>query len=344
MSALTDKYVDAVVQHLPEPSRNEIAEEISAIISDMVEGRLNDQHRADPEVIRSVERQTLEELGDPAALARRYADHPQHLIGPNLYPVYVRLLQWFLPIVGVIAFAINALVYSLTAPVVAIGDLLGASIGNTVVALLSWFASITILLAAVERIVPQEHLARFPGSRTRAWSVDQLDESVSPGASVRSESVLSIVFLVLFASVPLLPTTLFYVGHLNDGSTFVNPDLWPGWILGFWALIAVLIAVEVWKLIVGRLTRSLVVTSVVVDVLAAVLLTVAVLTQQVIHPDLAAASGPGGAGGALEWVLVAAIWFVTVWDQIATIRAYRSRLTNGGGAKRAARRVARRRR
>src|SRR5690625_4234344 len=39
MRALTAKYIDSVVRHLPEDSRADIAHEISGLISDMIEGR-----------------------------------------------------------------------------------------------------------------------------------------------------------------------------------------------------------------------------------------------------------------------------------------------------------------
>src|SRR5699024_405396 len=74
MSALTETYVDNVIGHLPEKSRADIGAEIRATISDMVEARLGEGPHRGPERTATIEREVLEELGDPAALSREYAN------------------------------------------------------------------------------------------------------------------------------------------------------------------------------------------------------------------------------------------------------------------------------
>lgn len=70
MSALTEIYVDNVTRHLPEDSRPDIAAEITATIDDMVDARLGEDADTSPDHTAAVEREVLEELGDPVALSR----------------------------------------------------------------------------------------------------------------------------------------------------------------------------------------------------------------------------------------------------------------------------------
>ncbi|HHX46226.1 MAG TPA: hypothetical protein GX718_02475, partial [Brevibacterium sp.] len=132
MSALTEIYVDNVIRHLPESTRADIAAEIRATINDMVEARLGENPQPNPERTATVEREVLEELGDPAVLSREYADSPQHFIGPKSYPLFLWTLRWILPIVGVLAVLANVVVTVATTPDVQIGQLIGSTVGNTV--------------------------------------------------------------------------------------------------------------------------------------------------------------------------------------------------------------------
>jgi hypothetical protein len=103
MSALTEIYVDNVTRHLPEDARPDIAAEITATIDDMVDARLGEDADPTPDRTAAIEREVLEELGDPAVLSREYSNSPQHLIGPNSYSLFVWALRWVLPIVGLLA-------------------------------------------------------------------------------------------------------------------------------------------------------------------------------------------------------------------------------------------------
>ncbi|WP_150460219.1 hypothetical protein [Nesterenkonia ebinurensis] len=334
MNSLTSRYVEAVLRHVPESNREDIGQEISAAIAEMIDARLADAQSpgtqsAAPADVAAAERSVLEELGDPRQLSYQYTQRPRHLIGPELYPVYIRGLQWLLPIVGVLALLaallVNGIVYSVTDPEPQIGALigrsLGAAAGTTVLALLIAFAAITIGLAVFERLLPAGGFRELSGQDQEPWTVEHLDPVPAQRTPVRVESIIGLVLLALLASVPALPTTLFYIGHLNNGETFINPDLPMPWLLGYWSFLAVLAAVEVWTLNGKRpLTLASTGVRIAADALLASYLTAAVLTQQVLHPDLAAHLDlPAGV-----WIVLAGIWAITLWDQISTIRAYRA--------------------
>ncbi|RCS89929.1 HAAS signaling domain-containing protein [Brevibacterium aurantiacum] len=319
MSALTTIYVDNVVSHLPENSRGDIAAEIRATIDDMVEARLGGLDHPADEQTAAAERDVLEELGDPVRLSREYSNSPQHLIGPNTYPLFLWAMRWVIPLVAVISVTANAIAFIATQATVQIGALIGQLVGNTVTALLVAFAAVTIILALGDRGLSGGAGEKISGTR-KTWSVDQLRATDAKAKQIRAEAVLNLIFLVLLALIPLIPTSLVYVGHLNNGETFINPDLESGWLLGYWAFLTLMAVIEVIKLVRSSTSAALIITGVVLDVAMAVFLTIALLTQQVLHPDLTSASG----AEVQQIITVIAIWAIVIWDQISTWRAHRA--------------------
>ncbi|QUL79869.1 MULTISPECIES: hypothetical protein [unclassified Brevibacterium] len=319
MSALTETYVDNVIGHLPENSRADIAAEIRATINDMVEDRLGEFDHPAEEQSAAAERQVLEELGDPIRLSREYTNSPQHLIGPAFYPLYIWSLRWVLPTVAVLSVLTNVIVHIATTSQIRLGALLGQTIGSTVTALLIAFAVITILISLGERGLDGGTTQQMSGPRPRAWSVDDLRPKDTKGAQARAEAVLNLIFITLLAAIPLVPTSLVHVGHLNDGETFINPDLGTPWLLGYWAFLALMAAIEIVKLARSSAAVGLLVTGMVIDVAMAVFLTIALLTQPVLHPELTSAAN----ANVQQIITVIAIWIIVVWDQVTTWRTVR---------------------
>jgi hypothetical protein len=323
MSSLTEKYVAQVVRRLPESNRADIAREITATLSDMADARLSGHEYGPPASAEAAERAALEELGDPSRLALRYSDSPRYLIGPELFPVFTRLMAWLLPIVAVSALAVNALVYVLATPEPAIGGMIGAMVGNGILAVLIGIAVVTVLLALAERLLPEKDKAQLAAPAARSeWTVDDLVRERAAREIARPEPIASLVILAVMALVPFLPTSFFYVGHLNDGGGFLNPDLWDGWIPAYLGFLLVFALIEIWRLASGRWSTAMLATMMAADVAFAVFLTVAFLSQDVLDPALF--TGSGGEPGWYQSIAVVLIWTVTVWDQLATVKAYRA--------------------
>lgn len=374
MRSLTDRYVHAVSRRVPEAMRPEVTADVTAMIADMLEARTasgptaarpaSEHPASENPTSTDAEVAVLEELGDPAVLAREYSDAPQHLIGPQYFPVYLWLLKWVLPVALVVSLVANGLAYTLRTPDAHLGGLLGTAIGESVPAVLVAFAAATILVAIIERATPMgaqvrgahaddaragagpedgttssgagptagdgqasaaagradDRLRRAVDRRSR-WTIDRLEDVAPSGSTVRADAIVSLVVIVLLASVPLLPTSVFYVGHLNDGEPFVNPELGAVWFIGYWALLAAITAGVVWRLRRGRLSTGPVALDMIADLAMAVFLTVALLTQDVLHPAIDTASAVPTAVWAIPL-----IWAITIWDQVSTVRAYRTHL------------------
>lgn len=320
MSALTEIYVDNVVRHLPENTRADIAAEITATIDDTVEARLGEDPQPNPEHTAAVEREVLEELGDPAVLSREYSNSPQHFIGPKSYPLFLWTLRWILPIVGLIAVLANVVVTVATTPDVQLGELIGSTVGNTVSALLTAFAVIAIIIGLGDRRADGAALPRMPGQQKGAWTIDDLDRRDVRGRQIRAEAALGLVFILALATIPFIPTSLLYVGHINHGGTFINPDLGTGWLLGYWGFLALLAVVEIIRFVNASTRPTVAIIGGIIDVAMAVFLTIALLTQPVLHPEITSAPN----ADIQQIITAAAIWIITIWDQVSTWRTYRA--------------------
>lgn len=214
----------------------------------------------------------------------------------------------------------NAITFIATQDTVQIGALIGSIIGNTVTALLVAFATITIILALGDRGLSGGAGETVNGAR-KSWPVDQLRATVVKAKQIRAEAILGLVFIVLLALIPFIPTSLLYVGHLNNGEPFINPELGSGWFLVYWGFLALMAIVEVVKTVRSAARPAVLIGGAVIDVAMAVFLTIALLTQQVLHPELTGASG----ADVQQIITVIAIWVIVIWDQVSTWRAHRTR-------------------
>ena len=310
MSALTRRYIEQVVSHLPDGQREDISRELDALTSDMLDERL--AAGADEA---AAERRPSRNWAIRPDSAATYRNAPNYLIGPDLYPVYVRAVQWLLPMVLVVSLIVNIVVYVTTEP----EAVFGAMIGQVVVAMLSalfWMlGTVTVLFWIIERCGPSKERSALAAGGARRWSVEDLQTDVVHAREARSEAIVGLVMLVLLAFVPLVPTSFLYVGLLNDGGPFVNQALWDFWLPAYYVFLALTAGLCIWTVVQGRTSRAQVTVRAFLDVVVAVFLTALVLTQEVIDPVIDA--GIVQTSGANDWVdvlYVAVIWLVTVWD------------------------------
>ncbi|WP_129701288.1 hypothetical protein [Kocuria carniphila] len=248
------------------------------------------------------------------------SDSPQYLIGPQLYPAFVRLARWMLPMVLVVAAVVNAAVYLAVEPTPVIGELIAVAAAKAVMAALLTVAILAALFAILERVLSPEQLARIApveSSKVRGdHSRGVFLHTTHPGLT---ETVGSLVFIVFLALIPVIPTSFVYAGQLNDGGSFVNPDLWNVWLPVYYGFLVVFAAAEVWKLRARKSTTAMRVVNLVATFVFAAFLTAAVLTMDIVDPvilDDAAWSRSSWADPAL----VVVIWAVTLWSVITAVR------------------------
>src|SRR5262245_11836285 len=92
---LVDKYVQAVKQYLPEGQQNDIARELAENLRAQMEDREESLGRP---LTPDEQEAILKRMGNPAVVAGRYQTNPmrlsfgRELIGPVLFPIYLRVL------------------------------------------------------------------------------------------------------------------------------------------------------------------------------------------------------------------------------------------------------------
>jgi hypothetical protein len=305
MTTLTDRYVWAVARLLPERQRAEIDRELRSSIGDMIEARGN----ADGD-----EAAVLLELGDPSRLAAGYAERPPHLIGPEDFPEYLRMLKL------VAAVAIPGLAF-LAALGAVIDD--GAAGGELVGVVLSTVVTITVhvgfwvtLFYAVRARVWHE-----------AWTLDSLPDAPQDGRVARSDTIFELAVVAVSIGAIFWDRT----GHLSDGDgdgePFLHPSLWDGWIF---VVIGLLVAGGVVALLVrraGRWTPRLVAANVGVNAVLLAVVGWLAFDDRVVNPRflevLADEAEWTAVPEANPWIVVLLVGAVLVWDSVETVVRFR---------------------
>lgn len=294
---LTDRYVAATLRRVPERHRPDIERELRAAIADDVDARL-----ANGGSDKDAEFGVLRDLGDPIRLAAGYSNRSLTLIGPDLYPSYVRSLT----VLGLAT--LPALAAVLVVVSAAQGRGFWASIfgplGVTLTVAVYLAFVVTVLFAVAERRNQSRPLADI--SR-HAWTPDELvadDERPRvPGwgdvATTIVGTALLITLVFLDRYLPIVRTS-----HGHPVSVLA-PLLWAFWIPLFFALRGLDIVLEIVKVRVGHWSVGAAVVTTMLGFTAAGALITMVLTTTVVNPALATA--PFLVAGSWMWWTVATL-------------------------------------
>ncbi|QKE84327.1 hypothetical protein [Arthrobacter sp. NEB 688] len=320
MGTLTDRYVTATVRELAPDQRDDVDRELRGTIEDMVEARLDAGPTADRD---EVERAVLVELGDPMRLAAGYSGRPLHLIGPTVYPEWRRLVVLLVSVVVPLA-AVGTLVVRLFTDDVA-ADGVGPAFGGAALAGLTTAFHVvfwtTLVFAILERTQPD--------TGVMGWTPDQLPEAPVSRRSVgRSETVLSVVALVVMALALVWQRTSSPVRVRGEAVPVLDPALWSGWLPLLLGLLAAHAALALVAFRARRWTWPTVAVGVALDVAVAALLVGLAQTDRLFAPGFVEALVDGGwatAGRDLRVATVLGVLVVTLWDQVETGRRMLSR-------------------
>lgn len=255
---LMERYIYQVVRRLPRGQRDEVGRELRELIGDM------------REEAGSME-EVLTRLGSPAAFAQQYRGERSYLIGPDYFDQYC----WFLKLVllctalPVLAVAVvegmrqadGGLVSSIVRGLVdGIIDLVTACVGA--------FGGVTLTFAVMERC----HVRLDQREDDGEWSPRLLTPVPHKKARIsRGDSVVSIVFIVIFGVLLIAAPQFFSIVFPNGGELFTVPVFH----LAQWSLIlpvlllslAVGLVDEVLRLVIGQYSRPVMVSSIVCGLL-----------------------------------------------------------------------------
>jgi hypothetical protein len=210
---LIDTYVTEVGRQLPAKIRADIEAEIRSALQDMLDERVKQTGKpVDDEMMLDV----LQTYGSPEKIAASYQPE-RYIIGPRLYPAYIKVVQIVLPIMGVLA--LLGLGFSLGRAEVdpgSIFDVIGKAIGEFLGSMISALGSITLIFAVLERFVPDLK------SVEAKWNARSLLKVTPPDKVKPVELIVEIFFtglaIVIFNFFPQLVN----MGYYSDGSWWVG--------------------------------------------------------------------------------------------------------------------------
>lgn len=280
---LIEVYIEEVIRRLPEKSREDISLELRSTIEDMLPDNYNEDDV----------KEVLEKLGNPAALASGYRDQPMHLIGPRYYDVYLSLLKLILPIaalVAVLSVAIESFsgVNTRSDIVMGVLDLISFGVGRVLEVGVHVFFWITIVFAVTERF--DKDKAQTPlTANLKPWTADDLkDVPYIPKKKAigTGEVVTAFVWIAIWASLYFYADRLF--GIYEGGRVQFEPQIAAfnqDILHAFWPIAVVVIALEValavYKFIKKKWTKTVAIFNTVVEIVGTAMFTVILLQPQV---------------------------------------------------------------
>jgi hypothetical protein len=277
---LTERYVHEVVRRLPADQRDDIAEELRATIADTVEGR----NAADP---RTAEREVLTEMGDPVRCAARYTERPLALIGPDLYPAYLRLLTVLLTtVLPVITVGLVLLELADTDDA---GAALRSGVGTLITVGAQLVAVLTLVFAVTERV---RHRRGVTGAAR--WTPDDLPDVRQPDQGGFGAIAQVVWDAFLFGLIVWQHTAEpFWAdgdGAAGDGEWLevLHPDLWSGWIWPVLAGLAGLVGIGLARVVARGWTVRLATWHAVAQALFTLPLAWVLYQQELFNPDFLA--------------------------------------------------------
>jgi len=303
---LTERYVYAATRRLPDDQRADVAAELRGSIADRVDSLLAERPGLD---VAGAEHAALVELGDPDRLAAGYTGRVLHLIGPGLYPMYLRVLTSVL----VVAVPIAAVVL---AAIEAISDgSLGAVIGTAVstafavgVQVAFW---ITVAFALIERGGPDAR-----EGLELVWSPERLPELPQRRGSL-GDLIASLCFLALFAAAIVWQQVRPPVPDGDDRLAVLDPDLWTFWLPLILLLLVVEAAFELVKYRHGSWTVGLAVANTVLGAVFAAPVVWLAGADRLLNPAAVSALQAEWSGfdpGAVNAVIVVVALVIWAWD------------------------------
>jgi hypothetical protein len=261
--SLIDLYVAEVGRRLPLKGRADIEAELRSTLEDMLEDRARKAGRPADEAMTL---ELLKEYGPPDKVAGTY--HPyQYVIGPRLYPFFVRVLKIVLSvfvIVMLVLLGVQMGTRALSGPELAkaIADGLLGILNGAIQAL----GSMVVVFAILERVLPASEFKL--DDEDKAWDPASLMTQAEPTEVKPWEPIAGIVFgaaaLILFNAYPNVIGMHFF----KDGAWSSIPVLTEAffrWLPSINILWALQIALNVVLLRQGRWQTATKWTSLVLD-------------------------------------------------------------------------------
>jgi hypothetical protein len=213
---LIERYIHEVGTNLPAKLRSDIEAELQSSILDMLE----EKRRAGQTVTDATTLQVLKEIGNPTKVAASYRP-PDYLIGPELYPIFIKALK-----IGMFILSLVALV--VLGVRIAVGDLtsweqLLESIGMYFNWLILVLGYVVVTFAILQRISPALKAVSRVGEKE--WDPAELLKKPDADKIPLSSPVIAVIFTLVALVVFNVFPHVVAIGFVEDGKWVILASL-----------------------------------------------------------------------------------------------------------------------
>ncbi len=283
---IIERYIYAVTKRLPKKIQDDVSNELRTLIDDMLMERCGDTTPNEYDI-----KSVLTELGTPNELYEKYSpDTDKCLIGSPYYSTYKYVLKIVMLCAG-----LGLLVSALLSTFI---NFFESGTSNAIDFFVSFFteffitvpsglifgfAFVTILFAIFYRkgVNIESKLDDLP-------PVPKKKQSIS-----KAESIVGIAFSIIFLCIFLFAPQILCVIHTSDaGFTTVTPILNCDVIQASWYFVVLFsfagIVREIVKLIEGRHNKKIMVTTIITNIISAVVTVLFMTRDSIINPEFTA--------------------------------------------------------
>ncbi len=271
---LVERYIYAVVKHLPKKSRIEVTNELRANIEDMLP----------PSASKAEVKEILIQLGKPEEMAKAYHNDHQYLIGPAYYYSFLTTVKLVVMIVAGIAAVGKIIAIILTTDgaftpatiFINLFEIIGAVVSSGFISA----AIVATVYMIIEKIVHYE--AQQGKKQDPVWNPDLLPK-VPAQQIPKHEPIVSIVFTLIFAFFILFtPRLTDLYSTAEPIPTIFNADRYHIYLPFLLLYIAFYLAFNVIKLVKGAWDNQLAIVNTIQNLFFSVLATIILLDQSLV--------------------------------------------------------------
>ncbi|MDM5209138.1 hypothetical protein LG276_19480 [Cytobacillus kochii] len=283
-----DVYIHEVTKRLPEKQRNDIALELKSSILDALPENYS------LEDVKAV----LEDLGDPAEIAKNYRDAPSYLIGPDYYDLFMTTMKMILQLA--IGFAVAFIVFEGVITYLNSNQdwtYIFTVFGKGIWTVLSTAIQVVFWVAIVFIIMERTGVAPYEIAGTgEKWTPDDLKNiTVIP----KKKGITKIDIFAAFLWTAIWGTIYFFAldrvgiytqNNQETGLTLLTPIFNQELLLSFWPLVLIVILCEltltVYKWVKRQWTKSLATINTIYQLLYTILFLLIILQPNLFHSHL----------------------------------------------------------
>ncbi|MGM0851276.1 MAG: hypothetical protein ACQEWI_01470 [Bacillota bacterium] len=278
---MIERYIYAVTNKLPQSQRDEIGREIRGLIHDMLEVKVGNRKTTEEDI-----EEVLVDLGIPSDMADKYRGGGRYLISPDLFYPYLHILKIVLISIS-IALSIVFVIETIMNPVSIINHFVGLIVSLIQVGTQT-FAWITIVFAFID--YRQVISGEVKKGKVQEWKPADLPPIPDHKKEIKRGEVLtgiifSILFLILILfSNRMMGVFVFEENEFKGIAPFLNPETLNDYLLLIYLIVGLGIFKESLKLIIGRWTKKLGVSTLIINVVTLILGLFLLMDQQIWNP------------------------------------------------------------